>query len=168
MMTKENAELPKRKRNRLENFDYSSNGAYFVTICTECRQKVLCEILEDGVAALSPSGIVARKVICEIQGKYPCVRVDKYVVMPNHIHLIIMIDGVDGTGDPSPALGNIIGWYKYQATKQINMRDGRFGKRVFQRSFHDHIIRGEKDYQKIWNYIDGNPAKWKEDCFYVE
>lgn len=158
--------LPERKRNRLKNFDYSSNGAYFVTICTEDRRKMLCEIVGDGLPVPKPPGIIAERLIREIPKKYPSVCVDHYVVMPNHIHMLLRLTEHGGTGNPSPTLGNIVGWYKYQVTKQINEKTGTEGNSVFQRSYHDHVIRGERDYQRIWNYIDGNTLRWKEDCFY--
>ena len=161
-------DLPQRKRNRLKNFDYSTNGAYFVTICTEGRKKILCDIVGDGFPVPKKAGQDAEAYIKRIPDKFPGVCIGHYVVMPNHIHILLMIDGSGGTGNPSPTLGNIIGWYKYQTTKQINETMGTPRIRVFQRSYHDHVIRGEKDYQKIWNYIEGNPMKWVEDCFYVE
>lgn len=160
-------ELPKRKPNRLRTFDYSSQGAYFVTICTEERRCVLCDIVGDGLPVPKESGIIAEQWILAIPEKYSDVSVDQYVVMPNHIHILLRITGNGGTGNPSPTLGNIIGWYKYQVTKQANERQGTESKRFFQRSFHDHVIRDEKDYQKIWNYIQGNPLKWTKDCFYI-
>ncbi len=99
--------------------------------------------------------------------KYPTVQIDKFVIMPNHIHLIFIIQN-DGRGDPSPTISNVVGWMKYSITKEINKIYGTVGNKIFQRSFHDRIIRGEADYLKIWNYIDKNPAKWTEDCFYKE
>ena len=95
-------DLPKRKRNRLQNFDYSSNGAYFVTICTERRRKTLCEIVGDGFPVLKEAGVIAELLIQRIPEQYPSVCVDKFVVMPNHIHLLLQITGDNGTGKPSP------------------------------------------------------------------
>jgi len=77
--------------------------------------------------------------------------------MPNHIHLIVIID--DSGGHGNPPLQNVIGQLKSHTTN-------KFGNTLWQRSFHDHIIRGEKDYQKIWEYIDTNPLNWDKDCFY--
>ena len=100
-----------------------------------------------------------------IPEKYPQVTVDKYVIMPDHIHMIIRIDDVgeafrlpcnshvmqrDGTGDPSPTVGNIVGWYKYQVSKQINQLRNALGEKVFQRSYYDHVIRNQRDYEEIW------------------
>lgn len=161
-------ELPRRKPNRLIHYDYSSNGAYFVTICTERRNKTLCDIVGDGFPVPTRQGEIAERMIRMIPEKYPSVRVDKSVVMPNHIHMILIFERESGTGDPPPTLGNVVGWYKYQVTKQINDGTRSPKERVFQRSYHDHIIRGEKDYRKIWEYIDTNPIKWADDCFYVK
>ena len=87
--------------------------------------------------------------------------------MPNHIHIIFSVNN-DGRGDPSPTIINAVGWLKYSVTKQINQICGNIGNKIFQRSFYDHIIRGEKDYLEIWEYIENNPFRWKEDKFYVE
>ena len=158
-------DLPKRKPTRLPNFDYSTPGAYFITICTQDRKNLLGRIVGDGFPVPKRAGTVAENMILRIPQKYPCVVIDKYVVMPNHIHILLRINDVDGTGNPSPTLGNIIGWYKYHATKAIHQCCNTSGTKIFQRSYHDHIIRGARDYLKIWEYIDSNPACWKEDCF---
>ena len=161
-------DLPKRKKNRLQNYDYSSPGAYFITICTDHRKNTLCDIVGDGFPVPKRPGQIAAELIEEIPRKFPGIQISNYVVMPNHIHLLLVIDCVGGTGNPSPTLGNVIGWYKYTVTKQVNAEHENLGGRFFQRSYHDHVIRNEHDYQKIWNYIDGNPLRWQDDCFYVE
>ena len=94
--------LPAGKRNRLVNYDYSSNGAYFVTICTEGKRKTMCDIAGDGVPVPKEPGRIAERCIMEIPGKYPTVTVAAYTVMPNHIHLLLLFDALGGTGDPSP------------------------------------------------------------------
>ena len=114
-------EHPERKINRLTEYDYGQNGAYFVTICTQDRHKILSTIVGDGFPVPQPYGIIAEKYIARIPEKYPLVAVDKYVIMPDHIHLLLRFSWDLGTGDPSPTLGNVIGWYKYQVTKQINL-----------------------------------------------
>lgn len=111
-------ELPKRKPNRLKNYDYSSSGAYFVTICTEEKRMILCEIVGDGFPVPKEPGMIAEAFIKVIPEKYPGVCVDHYVVMPNHIHMLLTFNGSWGMGNPSPTLGNVIGWYKYQVTKK--------------------------------------------------
>ena len=85
--------------------------------------------------------------------------IDKYVIMPNHLHMIVILE--DTGGDGTPPLQNVIGQLKSFTTNKFN-------KTLWQRSFHDHIIRGEEDYQKIWEYIDTNPMKWEFDCFYTD
>jgi len=162
--------LPIRKSTRLKNFDYSNNGYYFVTICTHNKQKILCDIVVgegSPLPQLTTAGKITEEYILSVNKKYPCVKIEKFVIMPNHIHIIFNIQN-DGRGNPSPTLSNVIGWLKYSITKQINNINGTIGNKIFQRSFHDHIIRGENDFLKIWNYIDINPQKWREDCFYTE
>ena len=91
---------------------------------------------------------------------FPGVVVDKYVVMPNHIHAIIVLKE-HGVG-----LSTVIGQYKTAVTRKI--RSAAPNMIVWQRSFHDHIIRNQKSYELIWSYIDSNPYRWKEDLFFVE
>ena len=162
-------QLKSRKPVRLRNFDYSQNGAYFVTVCTKDRQKVLSNIVGEGfpLPKLLPQGKIVDDVIKEIPQKYNCVKIDKYVIMPDHIHLLISITKINGRGNPSPTIETVMGWFKYQATKKINQATGNVGKKVFQRSFFDHIIRNENDYREIWGYIENNPARWQEDKFYI-
>lgn len=91
------------------------------------------------------------------------ISVDHYVVMPNHVHLILVITaghiGTDGRTVCAPTVSRVVRGWKAAVTKQI-------GVSIWQKSFHDHIIRNETDYLRIWNYIDTNPAKWREDCYY--
>ena len=154
--------LPKRKPTRLKNYDYSQNGAYFVTICTHNKQKILCDIVGDDAHIVPKEyGEIVDKYIVNVP------EIKKYVIMPNHIHLIIQIEnGTMWASSPtnqshSNKVSNIVRSIKILTTKEI-------GKPIFQRSFHDHIIRGEEDYLKIWNYIDTNALKWEEDCFYTK
>ena len=149
--------MQERKQNRLPEYDYSQNGAYFITICTQDREPVLSEIVGDGFPVPKPCGKIAATVLHQISERYPCVSVDKYVIMPDHIHILLRIDG---TGNPSPTLGNVVGWYKYQATKEVNRWLQRQGMRLFQRSYYDHVIRNQGDYNEIWEYIENNPKEW--------
>ena len=156
-------ELAKRKPTRLKGYDYSQNGAYFVTICTHDKECILSDIIVgEGLCALpknilKPIGKEVEKSIRYINENFDGAKIDKYVIMPNHIHLIVILNNSGGHGNPP--LQNIIGQLKSYTTKQ-------FGSILWQRSFHDHIIRGEKDYQKIWEYIDTNVIRWEKDCFY--
>lgn len=147
------ADLPKRKRNRIKDFDYSSNNAYFITVCTKGRKCVLAKIAVGNDAHIVPTpeltsyGIVAEKYIRSISG------IDKYVIMPNHIHMIIL------KTDGKTSISSDIRSMKVLVTKEI-------GTTIWQKSFYDHIIRSEKDYLSIWEYIENNPAKWAEDEYY--
>ena len=105
-------------------------------------------------------GKLAAEGFDQIANHYPGVIVEKYVVMPNHIHAVIFLT------DEKSKLENVIGSYKSFVSREIHKV--KPGMKVWQNSFHDHIIRNEKSYQNIWQYIDSNPKKWNEDCFYVE
>ena len=86
---------------------------------------------------------------------------DKYVIMPNHIHMIIFLHGTMRASSPTKNIERIIQSFKILVTKEI-------GDGIWQRSFHDHIIRGDVDYHKIWEYIDTNVLRWEKDCFYTD
>ena len=156
--------IPQRKPTRLDGFDYSAPGAYFVTICTKDKKCILGEIVGDDAHIvpqnkLSQIGLVCEKYILNINTVYEIVRVDNYVIMPNHIHLLLSIHGTMWASSPTINVETIIRSFKTLVTKET-------GGKIFQRSFHDHIIRGEEDYIKIAEYIDTNPLKWELDCFY--
>lgn len=111
----------------------------------------------DGSPVPKEVGVIAEDYIRKISVYYPAVRVDKYVIMPDHIHILFRIEG---TGNPSPTMGTVVGWYKYQVTKQANLLHQTPGERIFQRSYYDHVVRNQQDYDEIWQYIDNNPKKW--------
>ena len=162
-------EYPKRKSTRLKDYDYSSEGAYFITICTHNKQKILCDIVGGGALdapkiKLSTIGGIVEKYILS-SNNIPEISVEKYVIMPNHIHLILLVKNNIGTSKAPSPTNNIIS-HSISTLKRFVNRD--VGENIFQRSFYDHIIRGENDYLKIWNYIDTNPQKWEEDCFYKD
>jgi len=156
-------ELPKRKPNRLIGYDYSKNGAYFVTICTKNKEHILWDV-GAGIARpnqikLSKYGEIIENAIINISQKYSMVNVDKYVVMPNHIHMLLSVCDKSGRAMLAPTISQVVQQFKGAVTKQI-------GQSVWQKLFHDHIIRNQKDYSKIWEYIDHNPQNWERDCFY--
>ena len=98
-------DLPKRKRTRLENFDYSTNGAYFITICTHEKKCLLSKIVGEGLCALpknilTPIGIEIKKAIEFVNDNYTGVTIEKFVIMPNHIHLIVVLNNSGGGGTP--------------------------------------------------------------------
>lgn len=165
--------LPKRKPNRLENYDYTGNGAYFITVCTQNHKELLCNIVGTGVLdrpkiELSQYGVIADEQIKIMNDFYDYISVEKYVIMPNHIHLLISLNFANGqSGTPVPTIINnanseiskFVGTFKRFTNK-------KYGKNIWQRSFYDHIIRGEEDFREIWEYIDGNPQKRRENRFY--
>ena len=163
-------ELPKRKSTRLKDYDYNTPGAYFITICVKGRKRLLSKIVGTGVLdgpknELSWYGKVADKHINTMNEFYEDLYVDKYVIMPNHVHIILRVlknNGASGTPLPTNnAVSDFVGTFKRFCNKE-------YGENIWQTSFHDHIIRGEDDYKKIWKYIDTNALKWEEDCFYTE
>ena len=155
--------MPKRKQNRLQNFDYSTNGAYFITICTHNKECILSNIVGEGLCALpkinlNPIGEEIEKSINYINDYYDNIKIVKHIIMPNHIHLLIEINNQTG-GHGDPPLQSIIGQLKSYTTN-------KYGKQLWQRSYYDHIIRNEEDYLNVWEYINNNPAKWTEDKYY--
>jgi len=146
---------PVRKPNRLPNYDYSTYNYYFITICSKEKRCIFGK-----PDRLGHIGNVVRKHILQLSSYYHGVIVDKYTVMPNHVHLIIRHEG---KGDP--AIPQIINLLKTGITKEVRIRYPDIT--VWQRSFHDHIIRNRQSYEKIWLYIDANPQNWEKDCFFM-
>ena len=183
---------PKRKPIRLPDYDYSAPGAYFVTICTHERRCILSSItVGEGLAppeiTLTPIGKIVEEQILAIPKRYPAVSIDTFVIMPNHIHLIVSIHEDAGGASPSPAADTVFragGAYSkgtqnssttlfdvVRVLKSLTTRLSRGeleGFLLWQRSYHEHVIRNRRDYQEIWEYIDANPAKWAEDRYYAD
>ncbi len=164
--------LPKRKPTRLKDYDYSQNGAYFVTICTYNRERLLSEIfVGQGLAPaenkLTCYGNIVKDQIELLENRYEGITIDKYVIMPNHIHILVSICRNTAGASPCPTIPDVMCTLKSIATRMCK-KEGLKEKHLFQSSFHDHIIRGEMDYRMIWGYIDTNVARWEEDCFYSE
>ena len=164
MKNDERADRPERKPTRLQTYDYSAAGHYFITICTaECKE-ILSSIrfVGEGLCALPQTvltdiGKAVEDSIKFTDNKYQNAKIDKYVIMPNHLHMIIQLTG----GHGSPPLRNVIGLMKSYTTKV-------YGAKLWQRSYYDHVIRNEQDYRRICKYIDDNPAKWAEDKYYTK
>lgn len=179
-------EFPKRKSTRHPVYDYNSPGYYFITICTKNKSMLLGQIVgrslpdaperigvyptEHPEAApyirYSSFGIIVQQQLMEMAAFYSDIELDKYVIMPNHIHLILHIPGnfpsdKHNTLRKNALVSRYIGTFKRFCNKKI-------GNNIWQTSFHDHVIRGEDDYQKIWMYIETNPIRWQKDCFYTQ
>ena len=167
--------LSRRKPNRLKFYDYAQNGAYFITICTKNRCKIFWQTpteWETHVGAsiarpqrsprLTPWGKIAEQAILQIPRIYPTVTLEKYAVMPNHIHMLLLLESEQGgRAMLAPTIPRVIQQYKGAVAKQI-------GQSVWQKSFHDHVVRTAHGHEKIWQYIDTNPQTWQNDCFYEE
>ena len=162
---------PQRKLTRLRGYDYSTPGYYFITICTKGKKHLFGKI-SNGKMSLNNAGKIASQEILKIDSHYINIRIDKHVVMPNHIHMIVIISETERI-NPFPTIRydipNVIGKYKASVSRIVgNAFMHSVKKSIWQRSYHDHIIRGEKDYQKIWEYIDTNTERWEDDCFYSD
>ncbi|MBR5218774.1 MAG: transposase [Clostridia bacterium] len=167
-------DLPKRKLPRLNGYDYSAPGAYFITICTHNKKHLFSDIVgaihESPENRLSPYGKLVEKLIGQLPARFDFI-IPKYVIMPNHIHLIIEIknDITTRAIRESPlqhhrsVIDKAVGFLKMNVSKAMRPT---YADKIWQRSYHDHIIRGGADYRKIWEYIDTNPLKWEKDCFY--
>ena len=161
-------ELPKRKHIRLSGYDYSKNGYYFITICTNDRKTIFWKnvgadiirpkSLSDDV--LSDCGKIVKNAIENIPNHYPDVFVDRYCIMPNHIHLIIAITVPNGRIISAPTVSTIIGQMKRWVSRNI-------GFSVWQKSFYDEIIRNQSAYDEISKYIYENPMNWELDELFI-
>ena len=165
--------LPKRKHPRLKKYDYSSPGAYFITICTDKRKCVLSEIVGRGLAPAETEAVrytafgkIARTQLLLLNNRFPTLCIDKYVIMPNHIHVIIVLDNKTAGASPRPTVMDIISAYKSLTTKEVKKTG--FKEKLFQDSFYEHIIRDREDYEETVKYICENPIKWYYDELYTE
>ena len=165
----------RRRSIRLKDYDYSQSGAYFITICTHNKEILFGEIL-DGEMQLNEWGNVVEDCWDEVPRHFKNVELDAFIVMPNHVHGIIIItnDIHVGAGLPRPynknisggvkhTLGQIVAYFKYQSSKRINSIRGTSGMPVWQRNYYEHIIRNERDLDEIRQYIINNPLKWELD-----
>ena len=152
--------LPKRKNKRLKDFDYSSCETYFITICTKDQQKNLSRIVGSPIGRpsvkLTNYGVVVDEAINSIEIKYDRIILENYVIMPDHVHLMLSILP-DESGRPmgNPTIPNVINQLKGYASKKA-------GFSLWQKSYYDHIIRDQIDYEIKWQYISNNPASWLE------
>ena len=168
--------LPKRKHTRLKEYDYSAGGAYFLTICTQGRKNVLtkidCNVVGRGLAPAvkitnTKYGQIAEEELKNLEIRFPCVKLGEYVIMPNHIHLILHIDGEKTAGaSPRPTIMDVVCAFKSIVT--IKCKRNGYKDKLFQTSFYDRIIRSNDEYMEICNYIYLNPQNWERDELYCE
>ena len=162
-----------RRSIRLQGYDYSRPGAYFVTVCTRNRKCLFGEIIE-GRMVLNDYGKVVAMAWDAIPRHFPDVEIDMFQIMPNHVHGIVVISAGRGTACRAPtmerfgkavygSLATIIRSFKSAVTKYINELRNTPGAKLWQRNYYDHIIRNEDELDRIRRYISDNPAKWKLD-----
>ena len=164
-----------RRSIRLKGYDYSQNGAYFVTVCARNRECVFGEIA-NGKTDLNSAGEMAQQCWHEIPQHYPFVVLDEFVIMPNHIHGILMIENRDDVraNDYSPqhrpngtskTIGAIVRGYKIGVTKWF--RTNINTRAVWQRNYYEHVIRSENDLNHTREYILNNPLNWNNDDLFI-
>jgi len=167
-------ECPKRRRSiRLEGYDYSQPGGYFVTLCTRNRECLFGEI-SDGQMVLNEYGEIAREEWVRSERIRREIKLDEFVVMPNHIHGIIFFNDVGATGR-SPlqlskqhgpmkrSLGSLVAGYKSATIRRSIQIGCGITTSIWQRNYYEHVIRNETDLEEIREYIKNNPIKWLED-----
>jgi len=189
-----------RRSIRLKGYDYSKEGLYFVTICCQDRVHLFGKII-NGQMVLNAAGLMADRWIKEIENKFPDIQIDEYVIMPNHMHIIIVNNGaalnngavrVDLCVDPSikddasnkihktsstegehkgSPLHRVVQWFKtmttnyyIQGVKTLGWEP--FNKKIWHRNYYEHIIRDDRAYHNIAQYIKNNPLNWDKDKFY--
>jgi putative transposase len=174
--------VPFRRRSiRLRDYDYREEAAYFITICTFHRACIFGEII-DGTMQINASGKIAAACWEAIPAHFPRVECDAFVVMPNHIHgIVAIVENISGVGAqhaapiPQPtqgitsnnvasgSIGAVVRSFKSAVTRQINLLDNTPGEIIWQRNYHEHIIRSESSLNTLRQYVEQNPARWNED-----
>lgn len=170
--------LPERKSIRLPAFDYAQEGAFFITILSYHRKYLFGHITQ-GEMHLSPIGGIVKEVWESIHFHFPQASTDCFVVMPNHIHDIINIVRArhevsclqrqavpvqERFGKPVPgSIPTIVRSFKSEATRCANIYQGTLGEKLWHRNYYEHVIRNEKEYQAIYDYILTNPLNWQDD-----
>ena len=166
-----------RRSIRLKEFDYARPGSYFVTICARDRECLFGDVAV-GEMRLSEYGVIASACLGEIPKHFPYVRLDAFVVMPNHVHMIVVIFDVDvrvGAQHAAPlhqqqrtnvapdSLSAIVRSYKSAVTKRVNELRGMPGVALWQRNYYEHIVRNENELRLVREYIVNNPLQWSLD-----
>jgi REP element-mobilizing transposase RayT len=176
-----NPDIHHRNSVRLRSYDYRSAGAYFVTICTFQKEAILAEIV-DGVAHLKAPGEIVQDEWLKSAEIRPEIELDKFIIMPNHLHGIVFINDSVGAHGMRPesggfemrahsraplhrgakSLGSFIAGFKSACTKRINESRNTAGVPVWQRNYHERIIRNEEELHSLRDYILTNPVRWDE------
>ena len=153
-----------RKSIRLRYFDYSAPGKYFVTVCCRDRKALLGEICA-GVMTRSRTGDAVAEFWNKIEEKFSSVTLEDFIVMPNHVHGIVCL--AEAGGHPGPPLHKVVAWWKTMSSNwYFRNITGNHGP-LWQRSYHDRVIRNEAEYLAIADYIRTNPLRWELDKYHV-
>jgi putative transposase len=161
-----------RRSMRLKGYDYSLPGAYFVTIVTYKRECLFGEVVSD-VMQLNRFGNITVEAWLDLPVHYPQVTQEAFVVMPNHVHGIIIINDSRGRSETYPyknvsyGLSEIVRAFKSFSARRINQLRNMPEVAVWQRFYYDHIIRGDQELRNIWEYIQTNAQQWQEDPLHV-
>ena len=146
--------LPIRKKLRIKYYDYSNENMYFITICIKDRLELLGKIKKENYIELTPEGRIAKQNINKIEEIYDNAKIDEYIIMPNHIHMLLKINYKNGV-----TISKIIKHYKANVSREITYS-------IWQKSFYEHIVRNEKEYLMIKEYIRNNIINWKNDKYF--
>jgi len=147
-----------RRSIRLKEFDYSLPGAYFVTIVTYERSNLFGEMEKEKVN-LNQTGKLVSNEWLRLQTRFPGVEIDEFVIMPNHLHGVIIITATEST----QTLGSIVGSFKSSTSRLINALQRTKGIPIWQRNYYEHIIRDEEELNRVRQYIANNPSQWNKD-----
>ena len=165
--------LPRRKTIRLQNYDYSQSGAYFVTICTAQRETLFGKIISPATNAvgagprparveLSPYGKIAAHTWNDLPNHNSGLVLGPSIIMPDHIHGILILEGRAGLGPAPTALPELIRQFKGFSVRRVNQLRGTPGAPLWQRGYYEHILRNQQDFDEAAAYILGNPVRWAE------
>ena len=167
---------------RLPHFDYSQAGYYFLTFCAKERNCILSSILSPSAGRgildaptlqLTACGLQVESALHFLDEHLPYLTIDSYVIMPNHVHMIVQItqsfeEGASGKPRPTKMDCPADAYIPKLISSLKRYTNRSCGSDLWQDGYHDHIIRNEADYLRIWTYMDQNPVKWREDCYYEE
>lgn len=183
-----NTDIHRRRSIRLKGYDYSQSGAYFVTVCAQDRECLFGNVV-DGEIRVNDTGRMVHDIWHKIPGHFPDIAIDEFIVMPNHVHGIVVIVEAQfiapsdcdtanraainhpkqnlttkqGVMNHAPTVGGIVRAFKARCTHTINQFRNTPGDPVWQRNYYEHIIRHEEEMNRIRQYIADNPLKWTED-----
>ncbi|MBU1668747.1 transposase [bacterium] len=170
-----NSNKNNRKSIRLKHYDYYKNGAYFITICTQNREHLFGEII-DNEMLLNNAGKMIQKWLHKLDNNFEGISIDGMVIMPNHVHFVLSIFMPTKGRDmalPLHGLSEVLQWFKTMTTNEYirgvksNIYPA-FYKRVWQRNYYEHIIRNEKSLSEIQEYMKNNPQQWADDVLYTK